>query len=92
MAQREKSGILSKNDKKTTDKHPDYKGDMMIEGREYWLSGWIKKSKDGRSFLSLALTPKDEQRAQRGPGGNGGNGDRRQQAGAHPDLDDRIPF
>jgi len=53
------TGVLFKNDKKTTDKHPDYKGSVNVEAMEFWISAWIKKSKDGRNYMSLAFTPKE---------------------------------
>jgi hypothetical protein len=54
-------GALFKNDRKESDRHPDYKGDIVIDGRKFWLSGWIKEGKRGK-FLSLAANPADEQR------------------------------
>jgi hypothetical protein len=53
------TGIISKNDRKELDTHPDIKGQINIEGVEYWLSGWIKERKsDGGKFYSLKATPK----------------------------------
>lgn len=53
---RDGQGSLFLNDKKETEKHPDYKGSMLIEGQKYWLSGWSKKGERGK-WLSLAATP-----------------------------------
>lgn len=52
------SGALFKNDRKNSDRHPDYTGSLTIEGREYWIPGWLKEGKSGR-FMSLAVKPKD---------------------------------
>jgi hypothetical protein len=57
---RDNSGVLFKNDKKETEKHPDYKGNIMVDGNEYWLSAWIKEGKTGK-FMGLALSPKEAQ-------------------------------
>lgn len=57
--QYDNSGSLFKNDRKETDKQPDYKGSIMVAGVEYWLSGWRKTTGGGESFLSLSATPKD---------------------------------
>lgn len=54
------SGALYVNDKKQNDKHPDRNGSAMIDGVEYWISGWIKEGKSGK-FMSLAFRRKDEQ-------------------------------
>ena len=42
---------LFKNDKKLTEKHPDYKGSIKINGVEHWFDGWLKEGKKGK-FLS----------------------------------------
>jgi len=60
MEKRDNSGVLFKNDKKEQEKHPDYKGSIMVDGNEYWLSAWIKDGKTGK-FMGLALSPKDGQ-------------------------------
>jgi hypothetical protein len=36
-------GALFRNDKRTKDSHPNYKGDVTIDGMKYWVSGWIKQ-------------------------------------------------
>lgn len=58
--QRDKSGILFRNDKKTQDSHPDYKGRARIGGVDYWLSAWIKEGERGK-FMSLAFTQAEEE-------------------------------
>ena len=35
--QRNNSGVLFSNDKKETDKHPHYKGNITVDGKDYWL-------------------------------------------------------
>lgn len=60
------TGIISRNDRKTTDKHPDINGQLNVEGVEYWISGWQKKRKsDGGTFYSLSVKRKDGQGQQR---------------------------
>jgi hypothetical protein len=57
---RDNTGTLGINNRKETEKHPDYSGSVRIEGKDYWISGWKKiKQADGSSFLSLAFKPKD---------------------------------
>lgn len=58
--QKDNSGVLFKNEKKTEDKHPLYKGQAMIDGQEYWISAWLKDGKNGK-FMSLAFELKKEQ-------------------------------
>ena len=81
-------GVLFKNKGKepgdpTTEKWPDYKGNCEIEGVKYWLSAWIKKSRDGMTFMSLALQEQDERKSGKSKRGEADN-----QAG----FDDEIPF
>ena len=57
------TGSLFKNERKKTENHPDYQGSVMLEDGEHWLSAWIKKSKTGKSFMSLSVGELKEERA-----------------------------
>lgn len=77
------TGALFRNDKKETEKHPDYRGSAEVTcpecGRtsDHWLSSWLKTAKkDGKKFLSLAFSPKSEPKKQE----------------PTPDFDDDLPF
>ena len=52
-------GSLFKNDRKDDAKFPDYKGSLNVDGVEFWLSAWIKVSKDGQKFMSLSIKNKN---------------------------------
>jgi hypothetical protein len=59
--QKDGQGALFKNDRKQGN-GPDYKGDITVDGTAYWISAWLKESKGGKKYMSLAVTPKDEKR------------------------------
>jgi len=62
--QRDNSGTLGRNKNKEKDSHPDHRGQCIIDGREYWISAWIKQNNNtGERFFSLAFQPKDAQPA-----------------------------
>ena len=76
--QRDNSGIMFKNDRKTQDSDRDYAGNAIIGGVEYWISGWIKEGRNGK-FMTFRFKPKDEPKtAARAAGG--------------ADINDEIPF
>jgi hypothetical protein len=52
-------GALFVNDRREKSTHPQYTGSLDVEGTEYWLSAWLKKSQNGKDFLSLSITPKN---------------------------------
>lgn len=79
----ELKGIISKNDRKEKDSHPDIKGQCQIGGVEYWVSGWQKERKDGSGkFYSLTFKAKDEASAPKPAA--------KQEFAA--DIDDDLPF
>ena len=53
-------GALFKNNKRTHDKQPEYTGSVEVNNVEYYLSAWVKESKNGQKFFSLSFTPKDQ--------------------------------
>lgn len=58
-------GVLFKNYRKESEKHPDYKGNINVGGVEFWLSAWIKEGAKGK-FMSLSVSEK-EQRQEAAP-------------------------
>jgi hypothetical protein len=66
------SGALFRNDKKDSEKHPDYRGSINVNGVDYWISSWLKTSQQGVKFMSLSVSPKEstnyaQQRPQQAP-------------------------
>jgi hypothetical protein len=75
-------GVLFLNDRKEQDKHPDRKGSINIDGKEYWLSGWDKKTSRGDT-ISLSVQPKEQAKSPQ----------KMQQESAPQDgFDDDLPF
>jgi uncharacterized protein (DUF736 family) len=57
------SGALFANTDRKTDKHPNARGTLNVEGVEYWISAWTKVSKKGDKYQSLSVQRKDAQQA-----------------------------
>mgnify|MGYP000196243972 CR=1 FL=1 len=73
------TGILSRNERRENDRHPEFSGSINVGGVEYWLSAWVKTKKDGSGkFFSLSVKPKDS----------------KPKAAPKPaeDIDEEIPF
>lgn len=70
---------LNKNDKDGVERRPDYKGKVNIEGRIFWLSGWIRQGANG-SFISGPIELADDKYQPVGA-----------TAGSAP-ADDDVPF
>ena len=43
MKDKDNEGAIWGNQKKTTDKHPDFTGNAVVDGVEYWVSAWKRK-------------------------------------------------
>jgi hypothetical protein len=55
-------GTLGKNLRREKDTHPEYTGQIDIDGKGYWLSAWIKEGQ-GTKFFSLSVKPKEPKAA-----------------------------
>ena len=74
-------GSIWKNDRKSTENHPDFTGTLNVGGTEYWVSAWKRKPDANPNAPALSFSVKmKEDRPQQSP----------QQTGAAPDDD--IPF
>jgi hypothetical protein len=63
------SGALFANADRKTDKHPNARGTLNVEGVEYWISAWTKVSKKGDKYQSLSVQRKDQQEKAEPTGG-----------------------
>jgi uncharacterized protein (DUF736 family) len=53
---RNNSGYIFKNDHKTSEKMPDYKGKIVVDGSEKQIALWLKVSPSGVKYLSVAIS------------------------------------
>jgi hypothetical protein len=74
---------LNKNDRKQQDSHADYQGKINVEGKDYWLNGWIKDGPNGK-FISGTIKAVGEQQRQAPAPARGSS--------RNDDMDDSIPF
>src|SRR5262249_34375944 len=57
--QKPMTGSLFKNANKDGENDRDYSGSLTLDdGREMWVSGWVRASKSGGKYLSLSIKPK----------------------------------
>ncbi len=53
---KENNGFLFKKEDRATEKSPQYEGKINVGGKEYRLAAWIKESKAGKKYFSLAIS------------------------------------
>ena len=53
---KENTGSLFKNEKKNSEKHPDYTGNCKVNGVMMAVAGWIHKSKSGKNYMALKFS------------------------------------
>lgn len=84
-------GVLFVNDKKAPgSQQPDRTGSINVDGVEYFLDGWLKKSAAGNTFMSVSIKRKDKQPTQQAPAPRQAPA---QQGSGFDDMsDDTIPF
>ena len=77
-------GVMFDNDKGDNPNRPDFKGTINVEGTEYRISAWNKKSRGGVPFISLSVQPKtDGQERKPTPAVN---------QPVDPSFNDSVPF
>lgn len=77
-------GTLGKNQRREKDTHPEYTGQIDIDGVGYWLSAWVKEGQNGK-FFSLSVKPKEAKPMARAPAPAPSKG-------GFDDMSDDIPF
>lgn len=81
-------GAIWKNEKKETEKHPDFTGSINVDGHDYWLSGWRRPADASEKAPAMKFTVKRKdgkpQAAEPQPA--------RSQQQRRAEMDDEIPF
>ncbi len=57
---RDNEGVMFKNDKRQEDWHPHYRGEVTINGVDYWVSETEATSKKGVAYRKLKFKAKQE--------------------------------
>lgn len=65
---KDNGGYLFRNAKKSSDKQPDYRGKVNVNGKEMLISGWLRQQ-DGEEMISISLTDPATLPQKPGPGG-----------------------
>ena len=55
--QKPNSGAIFKNDRKEKETHPDYRGTINVEGKDFEISLWTKEGKNGKFFSASIKEP-----------------------------------
>lgn len=62
MEHKENTGTLFKNQYKTEDKHPNYKGRINVAGKMMDIALWKRTTKQGENYLSVKLSEPREKK------------------------------
>ena len=52
---KENTGFIFKNEHKKADNHPDYKGNINVDGKEKEIALWVKE-KNGKKYFSASIS------------------------------------
>ena len=53
--EKQNSGAIFKNDKKTAENQPNYRGKINVDGKEWEISLWVKEAQSGNKYFSAAI-------------------------------------
>lgn len=88
--QKDNTGALFKNERATTDSHPNATGTAVIDGVEYFVDAWTNQDRNGNRYQSLKFKRKDQQR--QAPPRRQERQSYAQQSGGRDALNDDVPF
>ena len=73
------TGVLFVNKARKSDKYPNFRGTINVNGKDFEVAGWTRESKTGDKYLSLQIEePRTAQKAEPKP--------------TSTDLGDELPF
>lgn len=76
---RDNTGSMFKNNRKERENQPDMTGEIMVEGKLFWLNAWRKVDKNNNPWYSFSVKPKEIR-------------DSAPAEGKRAPIDDDIPF
>ena len=53
---KDNSCALFREEEKKSEKHPDYKGNCLINGQKMYIAAWINESQGGKKYMSLSFS------------------------------------
>ena len=55
MEQKNNTGAIFKNDKKTAENQPDYKGKITVDNKQWEISLWVRIAQSGVKYMSASI-------------------------------------
>lgn len=87
-------GSIWPNRKKEKDTHPDFTGQINVDGKDYWVSAWKKKpdARDNAPSLTFSVKPKDGQPPKSNDSISNETSAPARRGSMKDSFDDEIPF
>lgn len=83
---KENRGVIFKNYKKTAKEHPDYRGEINVNGEHYEISLWVNESKEGKKYFAATIKEPYQNQAPAAPAAPQPDID------AAQEMDNDLPF
>lgn len=77
-------GVAFKNKERRDDKDPHMRGQINVDGKDYWLSVWKNEHDEHGTYLKMAVQPKEAQEKAKPS--------QKKAPAAKPALDDDLDF
>jgi uncharacterized protein (DUF736 family) len=53
---------IRRNEDRQSPTHPEFKGNGVVDGKEYWANCWVNTGDDGKKYFSISLKPKEQKK------------------------------